>query len=1087
MTEQPGDRVQSLFDQAVVLPPEERGTFLDSACASDPGLRAEVESLLACDANFTEITGEGLLKSPLVRLPELPAGAGGEPAAWPAGPRVQVRHYRIVSRIAEGGMGAVYEAEQDSPRRTVALKVVRPALASPDLLKRFTHEAQILGRLHHPGIAQVYEAGLAEDGQPFFAMEFIRGLPLDEYANRHALGLTARVELLARVCDAVQHAHDQGIIHRDLKPANILVEETGQPKVLDFGVARALDADLLTGAGLTQTGQLLGTPSYMSPEQVTADPAAVDHRADVYALGVILFELLAHRLPYQLDNCPLAEAARRILEQDAPRLGSINPELRGDVETIVAKALEKDKARRYASAGELGADLRRHLHHEPITARPPSALYQLRKFVRRHKAVVAGVLGVFAALLVGTVVSVLFAWRAAENAAVAQDKEREATYQTYRARIAAAIAALSVNDVADAARHLDAAPEELRDWEWRHLHSRLDDSIAMVRLQPGHRALLLPAREGVRVGIFTGSGLRFTDESGNAYAERPFPDLSREWLSVVGSARGWWLASSEPGPPTLRDETGRILCTIDPRGNVLSRVALSPDRTRLATLTFTNGAGAVIFDTPTGQELGRFVGDPSLIALAFSPDSRRLAVGGDGRVAHILDAGTGKELARCRGHTSKILSITFRADGSRLLTASHDGTVRQWDTQSGREVAPPYDRHRAEVAAAVFSPDGQRVASAGADHTIRLWQAADRRDQVVLRGHSGVVTALAFSEDGRRLASAGFFQPDLPGDGTVRLWEVAPDATLPVLAGHKDYVYPVAYSPSPDGRWIASGSWDHTVRLWDAATGAASGELAVPGTIMRVLAFTPDGTRLLSNGHDELLVWDVSTRRIQGRLPYGMDVLSLAVSPDGTRVAVGAYDPSGQFRMILTQIATGKTLAAGPGVPYAYSPDGTRLAGTDADKKNVVLWDAHTLRPLAGWQGHTETINTIAFNRAGGRLVSASNDGTVRLWDVATGRCLHNFKGHTGEVFAAAFHPDGTRLATGGRDRSVWLWDLARREVVARLPGHTSFIWSLAFSPDGKTLVSGSGDFTVRLWDTEPLKTRYQAARPRPRDLRPPG
>src|SRR5262249_12100709 len=208
----------------------------------------------------------------------------------------------------------VYEAEQDSPRRVVALKVVRLGLTSAAVLKRFAHEAKILARLHHPGIAQVYDAGLADDGQPFFAMEFIRGLPLDEYADRHGLDTAARVGLVARVCDAVQHAHDENVIHRDLKPANILVEESGQPKVLDFGVARATDADLLTGAGLTRTGQLLGTPNYMSPEQVTADPAGVDHRADLYALGVILFELLAHRPPYQLQCPRLAEVDRPSLE-----------------------------------------------------------------------------------------------------------------------------------------------------------------------------------------------------------------------------------------------------------------------------------------------------------------------------------------------------------------------------------------------------------------------------------------------------------------------------------------------------------------------------------------------------------------------------------------------------------------------------------------------------------------------------------------------------------------------------------------------------------------------------------------------------
>ena len=344
MNEQSADRIQELFDQAVALPLDERPAFLAGACPNDPALRAEVESLLACDAGFTHGGGgDGELKSPLVLAPAPWTSGGDAPERdhLTLSPShlvtMRLGHYKVLRRIAEGGMGAVYEAEQDNPRRPVALKVIRPGFASPALLKRFTHEAQILGRLHHPGIAQVYEAGLADDGQPFFAMEFIRGLPLDEYSNRHGLDLAARIGLLAQVCDAVQHAHDQGVIHRDLKPANILVEETGLPKVLDFGVAHATDADLLTGAGLTQTGQLLGTPSYMSPEQVTADPAAIDHRADVYALGVILFELTVHRLPYRLENRPLAEIARLILELDAPLLGSIDPELRGDVETIVAR------------------------------------------------------------------------------------------------------------------------------------------------------------------------------------------------------------------------------------------------------------------------------------------------------------------------------------------------------------------------------------------------------------------------------------------------------------------------------------------------------------------------------------------------------------------------------------------------------------------------------------------------------------------------------------------------------------------------------------------------------------------------------
>ena len=311
------------------------------------------------------------------------------------------------------------------------------------------------------------------------------------------------------------------------------MEETGQPKVLDFGVARATDADLLTAAGLTQTGQLLGTPNYMSPEQVTADPAAIDHRADVYALGVILFELVAHRLPYQLENRPLAEAARLILEQDPPRLGSIDPELRGDVETIVAKALEKDPARRYPSAADLAADLRRWLAHEPILARPPSALYHLRKFARRHKGLVGGVVATGVALVLGLVGTILFAvgearqrGQAEQNAGGAE--KREALFQAYRARLAAAVAALSDHDVADAARQLDAAPEDLRGWEWRHLHSRLDDSSAVIPLPAGGVGFLLAAPDRLRVGVLTGAGLRLTDLEGGELRTLPIgPERGR--------------------------------------------------------------------------------------------------------------------------------------------------------------------------------------------------------------------------------------------------------------------------------------------------------------------------------------------------------------------------------------------------------------------------------------------------------------------------------------------------------------------------------------------------------------------------------
>lgn len=336
--------------------------------------------------------------------------------------------YRITGTLGEGGMGTVYEAQQDQPHRMVALKVIRHDFVSPELIRRFSRESEVLGRLQHPGIAQIYQAGTFEDAhgpRPFFAMELVKGQPLTEYLRAQSLDVRHRLELFARICDAVHYAHQQGVIHRDLKPANIMVDAAGHPKILDFGVARLTDADV-QATRQTSIGEVIGTLQYMSPEQVNADPGDIDTRSDVYSLGVILYEVLSGRLPYDLARKLIYEAARIILIDDPARLSSIDRELAGDVEIIVAKALEKEKNRRYGSAEELASDLRRFLSDEPIVARPATAMYHLRKFARRNRALVGGLALAALALLAGTAVSLWQAVRATAAERIAESRRGEA-------------------------------------------------------------------------------------------------------------------------------------------------------------------------------------------------------------------------------------------------------------------------------------------------------------------------------------------------------------------------------------------------------------------------------------------------------------------------------------------------------------------------------------------------------------------------------------------------------------------------------------------------------------------------------------
>jgi WD40 repeat protein/serine/threonine protein kinase len=1004
--------------------------------------------------------------------------------------RPAVPGYEVLGELGRGGMGVVYKARQLALRRLVALKMVATGSHGDRRhLARFRAEAGLIARLQHPNIVQIYDVGEVA-GRPYFALEFVAGGSLAQHLGGTPQPMRPAAQLVETVARAVQAAHAGGVVHRDLKPANVLLSfsrdaaaersasapwlHEAVPKITDFGVAKIADGDGEAPGrpGPTVTGEVLGTPNYMAPEQAATPRQPVGPAADIYALGAILYELLTGRPPFTGET-PL-DTVLQVLHNEPVSVTRLQPTVPRDLETICHKCLQKEPRKRYGSALELAQDLHRFLSGEPIRARPPSALDRWGKFARRNKALVAAVLGVLVALTAGAVTAGLFAVRATEQRNRAEKEKDAALRQAYYASLAAAGAALRDDDVAAAARHLDAAPKPLRGWEWHHLHSQLDDSAAVVRAPDRGELLLASAGQGIRL-LAGGQHLRLFDPDGGELFRIPRRGL--RVLHVEHTRGGTRLFGRDKrGRLVVLDERGKVRLRLDhPPERGASAVAVSPDQRRLAVNWGedkpTHRFG--LYDLASGEQRAVCVGHAGYaFALAFSPDGKQLASASEDRTARLWDAATGAPLRVLRGHTSKVLAVAFAPDGKRVVTASADGTVRQWEVATGRPAAVPYRGHRHEAQTAVYSPDGRWIASGGHDGTVRLWAADDQGDVAVLHGHTDVVFQLAFSPDSRRLASAA-------QDGTVRLWGVGSGPSPTVFRGHRGYVYPVAYSP--DGRWIASGSWDNTVRLWDARTGEPCANFRQPGTV-RALAFSPDGSWLVSGGDYRVLpIWHVATgqRRKQIRAT-DETILAVTMSPDGRRIATA--DRRGKVG--IADVATGRQVTsfrtAGDWTEkkaLAYSPDGRWLAGTGEDGRNIDVWDTQTRRRSVRLVGHTAAVYSVAFSRGGRRLVSAGQDQTVRVWDPATGEQVALLKGHTDEVFTAVFHPDGTRVASAGRDRAILLWDAATGAEVARLHGHTNYVFALAFSPDGSTLASGSGDFTVRLWDTEPLEGRLKARR----------
>jgi WD40 repeat protein/serine/threonine protein kinase len=1050
-------RAEELFKAALERDPKKRAEFLKGQCVGDAALRAEVEALLEADAR-----AHGFLEPPTRVGVSQSIGRRADTML-----ERQIGQYRVVRLIGSGGMGTVYEASQEHPARRVALKVMKPGFATHSALRRFAHEAEILARLRHPGIAQVYEAGTHEDvggSVPYFAMEYISGAKaITDYVHQNHLATRRRLELFTGVCDAVHHGHQRGVIHRDLKPGNIVVDASGQPKIIDFGVARATDADMTIASLHTDVGQLVGTLRYMSPEQCEGDSGEIDIRSDVYGLGVVLYELLTGQLPYDLTTTSPFEIPQVIRDVDARRLSSIDRSLRGDVETIVLKALEKERQRRYQSVADLARDIRRFLNNEPIDAKSDSGWYMFRKTLTRHKAAVA-VACSFLVLLTASAVALGILYQTADRDRALAEGRAEALRRTaYFSSIALAQNAYEAANTTHLVQLLEACPADLRGWEWHYLERLSDTSVKTLR---GHRGEVTSVAYSPD-GSFIASG-------GRDKVALPDPDNTiRLWDATSGAE----------------------IQTLKGHDHFVTSVDFSSDGSRLVSGSYDRTVRLWSAESP--EALAVMGGhEDHVLAVAFSPDGRWIASGSADNTIRLWDANTGQQIKALRGHEAVVHHLDWLPDGQRIISASWDTTIRLWDIET-EQVITTFTGHEGPVSVVAVSADGARIASSGWDNTLRIWDVSGGNMLRVIRDGVESINDVAFSPDGNHLAAATAlavktwspatgrlervwlghtanlfcvtYSPDgrtivsSSRDATLKVWDATQLDNPPTLRGHSDMVRAVAVAPD-DVRVVSAGR-DATVRVWDARSG---NELMVLGEQvgqLEALGLNQTASRIVTGGSGgKVRIWDSATGELIRSLPaHDANVLGAAFSPDDRLIASSSWDGTAKIweartgRLIRTLAADGSRLFG-----VAFSPDGLRIvSGGDG---SVRIWDVESGQELLAFADERLTFGSAVFSPDGRMIAAACGDWAVRVWDASTAEPVHTLRGHRNPVQSIAFSPDGRRIVSGGADHLVNVWDVQTGNLALSLRGHAGGVTAIAFSPGGRWFVSASNDNTLKIW-----------------------
>jgi WD40 repeat protein len=985
-----------------------------------------------------------------------------------------VAGYEILDVLGRGAMGVVYRARHVKLNRVVALKMILAGEhAGRQELARFRREAEAVAQVQHPNIVQIYEIGEQADRSgtepvPYLALEYVDGGSLDKLLAGTPQDARAAAVLVQTLALAMNHAHQHGIVHRDLKPANVLLQiddcrlqndktdqsaianlQSAIPKITDFGLAKRLDAE----GSQTQSGALVGTPSYMAPEQALGQSQAIGPVTDVYALGAILYELLTGRPPFRAAT--VLDTLEQVRCHDPVPPGRLQPKVPRDLETICLKALAKEPGGRYPTAQALADDLRRWLGGEPIQARPVGARERAWRWARRRPAV-AGLITVtaVAVLAVGAVIAALFysarlqeAKDRAETAAAEADKFR------YFHHIDRAYADWRDGNLARVGPLLDACPEGRRGWEWQYLQRlrRLDLLTLTGHTGPVNTVAVSP--DGTRIAS----------------------------ASYDRTVKIWELDERRAGlrarPEEFSGATPQVC------------VAFSPDGARLASGDW---SGIIkLWDLKTGESFALKGHPDRLFAVAFSPDGTRLASSGKDSAVKVWDLTSRRLLADLdvpRVAGGLVLGVAFSPDGKLVAASCPDRTVKLWQQGPGpegkeytllRSLKGPTGTMTLDQVA--FSPDGTRLASATWEGTVLIWgednwRAGSRERPegdgstplLTLKGHTGTVKGVAFSPDGARLVSGS-------SDGTVKVWDLqavradVADSSVLTFKGHTSGVNSVAFTP--DGTRIISGSRDQTVKVWDSTLPQECQTWKGHTQAVMSVAWSAKESRLASASRDGFIkIWDTTTGKvIRGWKGHQKNAMSVVFSPDGQRLASSDTD-----KMIkVWDAATGKEITAFPGHTeqiraLAFSPDGARLASA-SDDHTARIWEVATGRWLE-LKGHETWVRGVAFSPDGTRLATAGFDQFVKIWDATSGQVLHELSGHDGPVWSVAFSPDGSKLASASRDTTVRLWDVkaasaGEPELIFKLPGHRSDVSCLAFNLDGSRLASGSDDHTVRIWD----------------------